>query len=88
MKIISIRKEKILIFIYLFIILLGIINTWTNESVQTFSMPVSKKVILIDPGHGGVDSGKVGDADTFEKNINLQISKKLQSYLEQGGSYV
>ncbi len=88
MKIISIRKEKIMIYIYLVIILIGVITTWAGDSVQTFSMPVAKKVILIDPGHGGIDSGKIGDRDTFEKDINLQISKKLQSYLEQGGSYV
>lgn len=88
MKVISIKKERILIVIYLLIILAGVMRSFNGEAVATFSMPVNKKVILIDPGHGGWDPGKVGDRDTLEKDINLQISKKLQAYLEQGGSYV
>jgi N-acetylmuramoyl-L-alanine amidase len=51
-------------------------------------MPVSKKVVLIDSGHGGFDPGKVGIGHNLEKDINLQIAKKLQAYLEQGGSTV
>lgn len=41
--------------------------------------------IAIDPGHGGADPGKVGVAGTKEKDINLQIAKKLQAYLEERG---
>ncbi len=88
MKVISIKKEKILITLYLLIIFVGVFNTIRSEAVQTFSMPVSKKVILIDAGHGGWDSGMVADSKTHESDINLQIALKLQSYLEQGGSQV
>lgn len=87
MKVFSIRKERILIVVYLVIILAGIIKTWGDRAVTTFSMPMSKKVILIDPGHGGDDPGKVGQ-DVLEKDINLEIAKKLQAYLELGGSTV
>lgn len=41
--------------------------------------------IVIDPGHGGTDPGKVGVAGTKEKDINLQIAKKLQVYLKENG---
>ncbi|MEM8843541.1 MAG: N-acetylmuramoyl-L-alanine amidase [Pseudomonadota bacterium] len=34
-------------------------------------------VIAIDPGHGGKDPGAVGYAGTYEKTVNLQISKRL-----------
>jgi N-acetylmuramoyl-L-alanine amidase len=40
-------------------------------------------VIVIDPGHGGRDPGKVGVNKALEKDINLCISKKLKSLLEQ-----
>lgn len=38
--------------------------------------------------HGAWDPGKVGNNNENEKDINLQIAKKLQSYLEQAGSQV
>ena len=34
-------------------------------------------VIVIDPGHGGVDPGSIGPTGTYEKNITLSISKML-----------
>ncbi len=88
MKVVSIKKEKILIVLYLLIIFIGVFKTYREETVSTFSMPISKKVVLIDAGHGGFDSGKVADSDTFEKDINLKIALKLQAYLEQGDSQV
>lgn len=88
MKVISIKKEKILIVIYLIVILGGLIKVFKMETVETFSMPLSKKVVLIDPGHGGFDPGTIGSGNKFEKDINLQISLKLQQFLEQGGAYV
>ncbi len=38
--------------------------------------------IVIDPGHGGRDPGKVGTAGTLEKDINLQIALYLKEILE------
>ncbi len=60
-----------------------------NRVVSTVAMPVSKKIIVIDPGHGGYDPGKtLGSNQVEEKTINLQISLKLQALLEQGGAIV
>lgn len=43
----------------------------------------SKQItIVIDPGHGGRDPGKVGINNSLEKDINLQIALKLKSLLE------
>lgn len=39
-------------------------------------------VVVIDPGHGGKDPGKVGISGVLEKEINLQIAKKVQRLLE------
>ena len=38
--------------------------------------------IIIDPGHGGNDPGKVGIDGSLEKNINLAISLYLKKELE------
>ncbi len=88
MKVINIRKEQILVFLYVSIILFGVVTSYRTRTVQTFSMPASKKVVVIDAGHGGFDPGKVGQGDVYEKDINLAIAKKLKEYFEQSGATV
>ena len=44
----------------------------------------TKKIIIIDAGHGGTDPGSVKQG-VQEKNINLQIALKLQKRLERKG---
>jgi N-acetylmuramoyl-L-alanine amidase len=39
--------------------------------------------VVIDPGHGGKDYGKVGVTGTLEKDVNLEISKKVRDRLVQ-----
>jgi N-acetylmuramoyl-L-alanine amidase len=34
-------------------------------------------IIVIDPGHGGVDPGAVGSKGTKEKDVSLQVAKRL-----------
>ncbi|WP_188456409.1 N-acetylmuramoyl-L-alanine amidase CwlD [Virgibacillus oceani] len=58
-------------------------STW-----KTWSLPLSGKTIVIDPGHGGPDGGAVGSDKTQEKDIALKVSKKLQNYLQQAGALV
>ncbi|WP_250278252.1 N-acetylmuramoyl-L-alanine amidase CwlD [[Clostridium] colinum] len=70
------------------IIFVGMMKTYFDETVETFSMPVANKNIFIDAGHGEWDPGKVAKDGTLEKDINLSISKYLQSYLEQSGGFV
>ncbi|WP_195963614.1 N-acetylmuramoyl-L-alanine amidase CwlD [Clostridium cuniculi] len=53
--------------------------------VNTFASDNSDKVILIDPGHGGIDGGAKSKTGTIEKDINLQISLKLRDNLEEKG---
>lgn len=45
----------------------------------------TKKTIIIDPGHGGIDVGTVGIDGSLEKNINLSISLDLYDYLMVSG---
>ena len=56
-------------------------------TVQVVSANVARTdhrpVVVIDPGHGGNDPGKVGVDGSLEKDINLQIAGRLKTYLEQ-----
>ncbi|WP_339337438.1 MULTISPECIES: N-acetylmuramoyl-L-alanine amidase family protein [unclassified Croceitalea] len=36
-----------------------------------------KKVVVIDPGHGGIDSGAVGVNGTYEKDVVLKVAKAI-----------
>ena len=45
----------------------------------------TKKTVIIDPGHGGIDVGTVGIDGSLEKNINLSISLDLYDYLMVSG---
>lgn len=57
---------------------------------------IKGKVILIDPGHGSlksttataIDNGNVGVGGTLEKDIDLAVSRYLQSYLRTAGATV
>jgi len=46
---------------------------------------LKKKVVVIDPGHGGEDPGAIGRRGTYEKDVVLRISKKLQRILKARG---
>lgn len=46
------------------------------------------KVICLDPGHGGDDSGAIGPSGTLEKDNTLAISLLLRDILENNGATV
>ncbi|MBF0193510.1 MAG: N-acetylmuramoyl-L-alanine amidase [Magnetococcales bacterium] len=45
------------------------------------------KIIVIDPGHGGIDPGTIGEAGTKEKDVVLAVAKRLQSQLNSISGY-
>ena len=59
-----------------------------EPTVETVSLPVSNKVIVIDAGHGVPDEGAESSNGTTEAQTNLKIALKLQNLLEQSGSTV
>jgi N-acetylmuramoyl-L-alanine amidase len=54
-----------------------------RDEEVVFYYKVSEKVqlIVIDPGHGGIDPGAVGRKGLYEKDVNLAISKYLYDLL-------
>lgn len=67
-----------------FAVLMG--NLYINISHKVSAVPeLNLKTIVIDPGHGGEDSGAVAENGIFEKDINLDIAKKLKDMLKSTG---
>ena len=46
-----------------------------------------KKIIVLDPGHGGQDPGAIGYSGVYEKNITLAMGRALKALLDQKGKY-
>ncbi len=69
------------------LLLLGIVllSRKLSSIVTNQEMVMQRAVIVIDPGHGGEDPGKVGVNGALEKDINLQIAQKLKTKLEANG---
>ena len=83
-------KKKIELFMVLFLLIGAIVASWKlSELTAGVSKETKKKkdeiVIVVDPGHGGEDPGKVGSNDVLEKDLNLKIAKKVIKLLEKEG---
>jgi N-acetylmuramoyl-L-alanine amidase len=62
--------------------------TASQERSAAKSAPKAvKRIIVIDPGHGGVDPGTIGRAGTQEKSVTLAVSVELKRQLEATGRY-
>lgn len=89
---IFIKKDKLalsILFIFLSVIALSMYEKNNiNNTVETVSLPVTNKVIVIDAGHGIPDEGAESQNGVSEAKINLNIALKLQKLLEQSGAIV
>lgn len=80
-KIYSLGKKSIAIDIFN-----SVVNTTVASDVALSN--VKNKIITIDPGHGGSDSGAVGPNGYTEKEGAFAISQKVASILNQSGAKV
>lgn len=48
---------------------------------------LTKPLVLIDPGHGGVDPGAISSTKVPEKRVVLAVGKKLKERLAKSGRY-
>ena len=68
------------------LMLMAIYCTFKYRVLPSSVINIEKKhTIVIDPGHGGVDPGKVGVDGSLEKDINLNISMKIKKILIDNG---
>ena len=72
--------------------LILIILIWQSQTGEEATLNQTaegtKAVVVLDPGHGGFDPGKVGTKGTLEKDINLAIAKKVEKLLADNGYVV
>lgn len=58
-----------------------------SENKETKHRTRGKPVVVIDPGHGGIDPGAIGINNVFEKTIVLAVAKQLEATLMKTGAY-
>lgn len=78
-KILDVTMSVFLLLLVFYVSFFGIYVRANEEECQ------SNKIVVIDPGHGGIDPGKVGNNETLEKDINLQIARHLAEMLNHKG---
>jgi N-acetylmuramoyl-L-alanine amidase len=75
-----ITKKELLIGMIIILFIFGLLGSGITQQ-NTFSK--LEKIIIIDAGHGGIDSG-TSNKESKEKYINLKIAKHLANYLKKG----
>lgn len=58
-----------------------------NPKQKAASTVPEKPVIILDPGHGGIDPGAIGINKVYEKTVVLSIAKELRRQLLATGRY-
>lgn len=58
----------------------------SSSSKAASRKTAAKKVIVLDPGHGGVDPGAIGVSGIYEKNITLAMARELKAEIERNYS--
>lgn len=90
-KIILLKKRKLIIFTKLLsLVLLSVLVLFflhIKHQPSEISIDPGNRTIVIDPGHGGIDGGTNKDG-VLEKEVNLDVAKKIKLILEQKGYQV
>ena len=79
-----IRRRAVLAAIICFAALISALY-FVNRTEHTAASAPSKHILVIDPGHGGIDGGAQASDGTKESKINLAISQKMRAIAELYG---
>lgn len=83
--IIILRKRNIALIGLIFLLAVAIysLNIGKDDRFAVTLGPTGQKTVIIDAGHGGEDPGAVSDYSGLrEKDVNLEIAKKVKELLE------
>ena len=82
--------KRIMELLFALAVLAGLL--FAGDKVRTYvsvqQENVRRNLVVLDPGHGGKDPGKVGADEELKKDINLAISLKVREKLEEDGMEV
>jgi len=85
--VVSMKRRKVFLGIALALFLtLALVGGFRGQDRVIWSWILGNRVVVIDPGHGGVDPGAVGISEVLEKDITLAVSKRLQALVQQSGA--
>ena len=59
-------------------------KTETTRERRRRSRARPRTIIVLDPGHGGVENGAVGPTGLMEKDVTLTLARRLKRELERG----
>ena len=51
------------------------------------ALPARRRIIALDPGHGGADPGTIGINGVLEKEVTLDLANRLRRLIEATGRY-
>ena len=60
-------------------------NYFATAPLPPPSVPSRVQTVIVDPGHGGHDTGAIGRMGLKEKEVNLDIARRLKNELESQG---
>ena len=64
------------------------VDTPCSNHATVTGTPISGANVVLDPGHGGNESGAVGPAGLVEKDVNFDVTRDVQQLLEAQGATV
>lgn len=73
---------------FLIACLIPLINSIVAENEPAVKSLSNEKTVILDPGHGGQDSGAVGIGGSLEKELNLSVALTLRDLLTAMGCRV
>ena len=79
------QKKIELALVIIFLAALIMLSKNLQKMVSSGNVTAKNNVIVLDSGHGGDDPGKIGVNQAKEKEVNLNISKKIKKRLEKKG---
>lgn len=91
MKVIAPNKIKIRFYLSIVLVIIFSALTVGSHIIDKFAVDtvssdnLQNKTIIIDAGHGGIDGGTSASDGTVEKDLNLQISLKINEILKSMG---
>jgi N-acetylmuramoyl-L-alanine amidase len=63
----------------------GVLKTRSTLAAAPARRAVEQRVVILDPGHGGKDHGRIGPGGLREKTLTLQIANRLAGELRKRG---